>query len=83
MQPFTSQDAVVKNLEDAGCKPDIISKFLAYRDAGRTRDSLRVLALHRASLLDELHASQDKLNCLDYLIYQIRKDMSKKQGYKK
>ena len=78
MQPYTSQDAVVKNLEDAGCNPDIISRFLTYRDAGRTQDSLRVLALHRASLLDELHASQDKLNCLDYLIYQIREGMNKK-----
>ena len=78
MQPYTSQDAVVKNLEDAGCSPDVISKFLTCRDAGRIRDSLRVLALHRASLLDELHASQDKLNCLDYLIYQIREGMNKK-----
>ena len=78
MQPNTSQDAVVKNLEDAGCSPDVISKFLTCRDTGRTRDSLRVLALHRASLLDELHASQDRLNCLDYLIYQIREGMNKK-----
>ena len=78
MQPYTSQDAVVKNLRDAGCAPDVISKLLTCRDAGRTQDSLRVLALHRASLLDELHASQDKLNCLDYLIYQIREGMNKK-----
>ena len=78
MQPYTTQDAVIKNLEDAGCGPDVIPKFLAYRDAGRTRDSLRVLALHRVSLLDELHASQDKLNCLDYLIYQIREGMNQK-----
>ena len=78
MQPYISQDAVVKNLRDAGCSPDVISKFLTCRDAGRTQDSLRVLALHRASLLDELHASQDKLNCLDYLIYQIREGMNKK-----
>ena len=80
MQPYTSRDAVVKNLKDAGCDSDVISKFLTCRDAGRTHDSLRVLALHRASLLDELHASQDKLNCLDYLIYQIRESMKKKQG---
>ena len=78
MQPNTAQDAVVKNLEDAGCSPDVISKFLTCRDAGRIRDSLRVLALHRASLLDELHASQNRLNCLDYLIYQIREGMNEK-----
>ena len=78
MQAQHTQDAVVKNLHDAGCSPELITKFLTCQNAGRTQDSLRVLALHRASLLDELHTSQAKLDCLDYLIYQIRAGKDRK-----
>ena len=78
MQSHTTQEAVVNNLKDAGCTPEIIDKFLTCRNAGRTQDSLRVLALHRASLLEDLHASQFKLDCLDYLIHQIRAEKVKK-----
>ena len=78
MQSHTTQEAVVNNLKDAGCTPEIIDKFLTCQNAGRTQDSLRVLALHRASLLEDLHASQFKLDCLDYLIRQIRTGKDKK-----
>ena len=77
MQLHTSPKDVVKNLQDAGCTPELIDKFLICHDSGRTQDSLRVLALHRASLLEDLHASQFKLDCLDYLIYQIRAEQKK------
>ena len=69
----TTREAVLQNLKDAGCDPDIIARFMACQDAGKTKDSLRVLATQRAVLLDEVHASQAKLDCLDYLIYKLRK----------
>ena len=70
----TAREAVLQNLKDAGCDPDIIARFMTCQDAGKTKDSLRVLASHRATLLDEIHASQFKLDCLDYLIYKLRKE---------
>ena len=72
MQTSNTQAAVVQNLKDAGCNADIIAQFMSCREAGRTQDSLRVLALHRKELLDEMHTSQSKLDRLDYLIYQIK-----------
>ena len=69
-----SHEAVLQNLKDAGCSPDIITRFMTCQNAGKTKDSLRVLAVQRAALLDELHASQAKLDCLDYLIYKLRKE---------
>ena len=77
MQAHTTNEAVVKNLIDADCSEDIIARFMSYWNAGKTQDSLRVLALHRASLLEDLHASRFKLDCLDYLIYQIRAEKKK------
>ena len=70
----TAREAVLQNLKDAGCDPDIIARFMTCLDAGKTKDSLRVLASHRATLLDEIHASQFKLDCLDYLIHKLRKE---------
>ena len=73
------QDALMQNLKDAGCPPELIDRFVICQDAGKTRDALRVLAAHRAVLLDEMHASQDKLDCLDYLIFQLRKERCDKR----
>lgn len=70
----TAREAVFQNLKDAGCDPGIIARFMICQDAGKTKDSLRVLASHRATLLDEIHASQARLDCLDYLIYKLRKE---------
>ena len=69
-----TREAVLQNLKDAGCTPDIIARFMTCQDAGKTKDSLRVLATQRAVLLDEVHASQAKLDCLDHLIYKLRKE---------
>ena len=77
LQTHTSQEAMVQNLKAAGCGSEIITRFMTCQDAGKTQEALRVLALHRASLLDELHTSRSKLDCLDYLIYQIRAEQKK------
>ena len=69
-----TREAVLQNLKDAGCSPDTIDRFMTCQDAGKTKDSLRVLATQRATLLEEVHASQAKLDCLDYLIYKLRKE---------
>ena len=68
------RQSLLQNLKDAGCDPDIIARFMTCQEAGKAKDSLRVLAAQRAVLLEEVHASQAKLDCLDYLIYQIRKE---------
>ena len=39
----TTCEAVLQNLKDAGCNPDIIARFMTCQDAGKTKDSLRVL----------------------------------------
>lgn len=36
------------------------------------REQIRLLRNHRGPLLEEVHSAQQKLDRLDYLIYQIR-----------
>ena len=67
-----------RNLEDAGCGDAMIRQFLQLQQEGKRQEQLRLLALHRESLLDRLHSSQHKIDCLDYLIYRMKKQETDK-----
>lgn len=57
-----------RNLEDAGCPECLIAEFAeAHGDEQRVRQ----LRAYRRELLSGIHAEQCKLDCLDYLIYQL------------
>ena len=68
---------LIRNLKDAGCSETDIQRFLKLGRAGRRRDQLRLLATHRASLLDQLHVSQRQI---DYLVYQMSSRSDNHQG---
>jgi hypothetical protein len=74
-----ADSAVIQNLIDAGCGKETISKFTALSKKEESSGQLKLLAEHRKTLLETLHVDQDKLNCLDYLIYKIRKQAEGKQ----
>lgn len=69
-----SKEAVIQNLEDAGCSAEFIQKYLEISDSGGTSVRLRLLESQRKELLGQLHAQQRKLDCLDYLRYQLQKN---------
>lgn len=66
-------EEVTQNLKDAGCAPEMVKQFFALAERGADRERMALLKKHRAELLDEVHAGQDRIECLDYLIYQIQK----------
>ncbi len=57
------------NLRDAGCDEAFIAEFEAL---GSSCARLCLLKARRRELLGAIHAEQAKLECLDYLIYQLR-----------
>lgn len=65
--------AVVQNLRDAGCDEETVERFLALEAAGDRREQLRLLARHRRQLLERVHREERRIDCLDYLVYQIQK----------
>ncbi len=69
----TDVEAVEQNLRDAGCSDEFIAAFLHVWETGSTKEQLRLLAGQRCRLLDNVHAEQRKLDCLDYLRYQLEK----------
>ena len=68
-----SEQDVVQNLRDAGCSEETIEKFITELKSGREKDGLKRLAAHRKDLLDALHKEQKCIDCLDYLVYQMKK----------
>lgn len=65
---------MIENLHDAGCDTDIIEPFLNLRSSGKREEQLSLLAKYRYFLLNRIHENQKKLDCLDYLIYKIKRE---------
>lgn len=68
-----NEDAIIQNLKDAGCDEGSIMAFIEDIRAEKISDGLKLLSLHRRSLLDHLHEDQKQIDCLDYLVYQLEK----------
>ena len=73
MSNNASVQAVIQNLEDAGCDPDTVEEFLALDVEGKTGEQLKLLARQRRQLLDRVHREEKRIDCLDYLAYQLNK----------
>ena len=62
-----------QNLIDAGCGPELVRQCAALARQNETSELMRVLSRHRRLLLDTVHQSEKRIDCLDYLIYQLEK----------
>lgn len=66
-----------QNLIDAGCGQEIVKQCMELNEEQKTAQLMQVLARHRRSLLDTVHAGQKQIDCLDYLIYWMEKTQDK------
>ena len=66
---YDSEAAIVRNLEDAGCDQD--TDYVEHLRIGNQKDQLRLLEKHRNLLLERVHKEEKRIDCLDYLVYQI------------
>ena len=74
MNGISEEERLLRNLKDAGCDDAKIEKYLELEKQGKQQEQLRLLSLHRASLLDRVHLNQNMIDCLDYLIYSKKKN---------
>ncbi len=63
-------------LTDAGCDKEFINRFLIIQKNGTLSELLVMLNSHRVKLLNNLHKYQKRIDCLDYLVYQLKKGES-------
>ena len=76
---IVNKNKTVQNLEDANCSSDLIFKFLEYEKENQTAEQLKLLTNHRKILLDSLHKNQKQIDCLDYLIFNIKQNFQKEK----
>ncbi|NYB72960.1 hypothetical protein HZF24_02260 [Sedimentibacter hydroxybenzoicus DSM 7310] len=67
-----TEESIICNLKDAGCLDNIIKQFMDFYKENNTPELKRILSGQRHLLLDEVHDSQRRLYCLDYLIYTLK-----------
>lgn len=63
-----NKDLIIQNLKDAGCEQNLIDEFLKLEKSAQ----FSLLAKHRSNLLEELHKNQKQIDCLDYLIFNLK-----------
>lgn len=66
-------ETILTNLSDAGCTDGELRKAEQLYEAGDTGALIRYFRKCRCSRMEELHESQRKVDCLDYLIRQSAK----------
>lgn len=66
-----SVQAITQNLKDAGCGPEMITEFFA--KSGKEEEQLKLLEKQRTELLDRVHKEEKRIDCLDYLVYQMKR----------
>ncbi|MGI5962399.1 MAG: hypothetical protein ACOX7N_01630 [Lawsonibacter sp.] len=62
-----------QNLMDAGCNTAMIRQCMALVQQAKEPDLLQLLSRYRLDLLDAVHEQQRKIDCLDFLLYQLKK----------
>lgn len=62
-----------QNLIDAGCDRQATDMCMAFIKEGQILDMMPILRKHRNALLDSVHKGQKQIDCLDYLLYKIKK----------
>lgn len=68
---YGSKEAVIQNLKDAGCAPDIIESCIICLEQGQKNELLKQLEEHRTGLLNKVHEAEKHIDCLDYFVYQL------------
>ncbi len=68
-----AQQCFYENLMDIGFGEEMIARCVRLQKEGRNEELLRTLQISRRNLLHNIHTEQKKLDCLDYLVHQLRK----------
>ena len=65
---------VTENLRDMGLGDESIAKCLQMVKNGQYQALDRFLKSYRQTLLDSVHKYNDRIDCLDFLTYTLRKN---------
>ncbi|WP_028044557.1 hypothetical protein [Candidatus Stoquefichus massiliensis] len=73
-QKFVQELQIMRNLQDAGCNNEQIYCFMQYLENKDYKKQVHFLKCHRCILKEDMHEVQKKIDCLDYLLYSLKKE---------
>ena len=65
-----------QNLSDAGCDNEVVENIVRMCESGNVEGALQIMKKDRCRLMEELHESGRKVDCLDFLIRATEKEMN-------
>ncbi|MEY8390504.1 hypothetical protein AALA98_03890 [Lachnospiraceae bacterium 45-W7] len=72
--------SIYQNLIDAGCDMQTTEQCMSLLKEGEISKILPVLSKYRAVLLHSVHIGQKQIDCLDFLIYKLKKYEMEKEN---
>lgn len=73
MHYMENTEEVIQNLKDAGCDDETVTCFLKMT-GGERQGQLKLLEKQRRSLLEQVHKNEKQIDCLDYLVFQMKRE---------
>ena len=67
-------EKIIGNMTDAGCSSGDIERVRRLHESGFDDDIIRCLRRCRCDLIEELHNSQRRVDCMDHLIRAAEND---------
>lgn len=74
---YGSTQAVLQNLKDAGCTKEMTQQIIMKLEKNDFEELSKLLEQHRSCLLNLIHDKEKQIDCLDYLVYQIKRNKEK------
>ncbi|MBQ8092577.1 MAG: hypothetical protein IJ242_03270 [Clostridia bacterium] len=72
---MTETEWLTQGLSDAGCSAKDASVICSLYEAGRYSEMLYQTKKQRSRLMDAMHESQRRVDCMDYLILRQKKQI--------
>lgn len=69
-----SKAVMIENLRDMGLDDETTAKCLTLIEEKRYAELEKLLKAYRQTLLDSVHKYNDRIDCLDYFTYTMRKN---------
>ena len=66
------EEHLIRNLHDAGCSHEFVEHFMDKHITNNLSEKIRLLTEHRSTVLHSIHEEQFKLDCVDYLLFQMK-----------
>lgn len=72
----TASERLKEYLDDIGYPLKEKAEILKYAESHDIQNIIRLLRRHRQSTLDTIHKKEKQISCLDYLVFQLEKELN-------